>query len=182
MKKQANDLILEKKPTGEKIGSEETIRKMNELAAYTVHSRKEGYLIESFIVGYQLMQEMFLSDLTKAVLHKLGLEKIENKFMEESNAYNVNLKYVALTHDIELFELLEKARKMRNEIVHQIVEDETLELSKNKAKEAIVVVGDLIRAIADRLQGKKAIPVLTLYTKGWNDGMDHIAEMFKQGG
>lgn len=84
MKKQINNLISEKKPVGEKIGSEETIRKMKELAAHTVHSKKEGYLIESFIVGYQLMQEIFLSDLTKVVLHKLGLEKIEKNLRKKA--------------------------------------------------------------------------------------------------
>jgi hypothetical protein len=180
MEEKIDKLILDKKPIHEKIAGEKEIKKIVELANYASQSKEKGHSIESFLLVYQLMQDIFLPNLRRLVLHRLGLDELEKRFVEENSPYIINLEYVALTHDIELFGLLEKARKIRNEIVHTITKDETLEISQNKAKEALKLTGNLIYAIIDRLQGRKAIPVLTLYPKGWNDCREEVIKVIEK--
>jgi len=163
------NIIPDRKKSQDNIVIDKKLKNFVKLSEYAAKSKKEGYIIESFIIVYQIMQEMFLLELRRRTLVALGLRKLEKKFSKQQNSYNINLEYVALTHDIELFELLEKTRKIRNELIHKLSSDESFNVSKQKAAKAYKLVQKLVGEISKRLKGTKPIPVLNLYPKGWND-------------
>ena len=140
-----------------------------DLATYISLSETKGHIIESFIIIYQIMQDLFLTDLIFKTIKLLKLDDIEDEISNQQKAYNLNLEYVTLSHDLELYRLLERARKIRNEITHKLISDESFDVSQKKARDGFKLVKQIIKEINDRLKGDKSIPVLTLYPRGWND-------------
>lgn len=181
---QKENIIPESKSAGEMIASDKELNKFKKLLEYVVKAAKDGYPIEYFMVAYQVIQEIEVPRLRKMVLHRLGLKEFVKKFDDEKSAYSENLEYLALTHDIELFILLEKARKIRNELAHKLTESEDLEDARTLAKNALKgTFFNLLGAIQGRWNGVKLIPVLALYVNGWNDcskqTRKNIAKLFK---
>ncbi|MFH2139013.1 MAG: hypothetical protein ABII88_10995 [Candidatus Omnitrophota bacterium] len=158
------------KDLNQKLAKDKELKKFRELLEYVARSKEDGYVIESFIISYQVVQDIMLPRLRKIVLEQLGLGKLDNLLNEEKSAYSINLQYLALTQDLELYRLLEKARKIRNELAHKLTKHDSIKISQKKANEAIMlIVKDIFGAIQDRWDGVKTVPVLTLYPKGWND-------------
>ncbi len=152
------------------IASDKELNKFKKLLDYIVKAKKDGYPIEAFMVAYQVIQEIEMPRPRKMVLNHLGLKGFDKKFDEERSIYSENLEYLALTHDIELFNKLESARKIRNELAHKLTETEDLQDACTLANHALKgTFLNLLEAIKDRWNGVKSVPVLALYANGWND-------------
>ena len=164
------NFIPKQQVSNEGIPSSRELNKFREFTQYVCEAKEKGYVIESFLVAYQIIQEMELPRLKKLILQKLGLNKLIKDLSIERNPYVSNLNYLALSQDVELYILLEKARKIRNELSHKLTNFNNIKEPKEIARKALKdIIMNLFRAIQDRWNGDVAIPILTLYPKGWND-------------
>lgn len=80
--------------------------------------RSKDY-IKSAMLSWSYIEEYYLPTLISrlAEFHKLPLNK---SIIEKTNVNNIIYYYYMLSHDYELFVKLEKARKSRNKLVHNL--------------------------------------------------------------
>ena len=71
---------------------------------------------------------------------------------------------------MEMYELLEAGRKLRNDLVHKMYKSGSLDSIDEKArKSAHYNLYTLISPALSRLVGDEVTPSLQLYANGWND-------------
>jgi len=124
----------------------------------------DNYLA-AFLVASQTIESIFLPEKILYLTRKLGIYGIESS-SDKYNFFQKNLLYLALSHDNETFLLLEKFRKHRNDIVHR--------LKKEKESEKIEIeIKQFLKTcyvdILDNFVESRPVPVLELYSRGWND-------------
>lgn len=156
------------KPAKKKLISDKKLKIFVELNEFMLEVYSQGHEIEAFIMAPQIIDEIMLPSLRNAILSKLGLNHLKAAF-DNQKPYRAHLAYLALSHDEELFELLEKFRKLRNEVIHEVVKATSVKEIKVKAKKGLSLYAKLFGEIHDRETGLKPIPVLKLYEKGWKD-------------
>ena len=153
----------------------ETIDRIVSLTKYVNECKKNKHSIEALIIAFQIAGDIFVPMLIDFILYNLELNTCKSKYREQ-NEYNKNLSLLALTHDIKLYNLLEKLRKTRNIIAHDISSGKDIEKAKRKAEEGLELYKTISLEIRDRLNGKIPIPSLKLYLDGWNDSIRHITD------
>lgn len=94
----------------------------------------------------------------------------------KTNIQNLNLFYLCISHDEELYKKLEESRKLRNKVVHKLTTLGDMKSIKEFAKDCTRVNLDLQREIMKRFDGVVLIPSTNLYRNGWNDGLNVICK------
>ncbi len=135
--------------------------------------------LEAFIYFSQMIESIMLPMLVYKVMKKLKIQSHFNQFTK-LNFSNQILFYLALTQDEDLFVLLENFRRKRNNLVHNLIQLTNLDQTNKQAKEANMSYLKVFEGIDDREQGKIPIPVLTYYTKGYNQRGQDIRERLKK--
>jgi hypothetical protein len=106
-----------------------------------------------------------ISMITK--FHKLALNK---KVIDKANASTLIQYYYLISHDKELYDKLEEARKHRNSLVHYLYRSESMEKIDQLAKvSALYNINLIIHDIWDRESGEVPIPSMTIVVNARND-------------
>ncbi len=128
--------------------------------------------IEAQTLSWATIEQLFLPKLIAWIAreHKVNLPKK----VYELNAQNTNLIYLTFSHDIELFQKLEQARKDRNNIVHELAKMGNIDSIKKAAKESTKTNVLLQGEIMKRFSGEFPIPSINLYRNGWNNALSSV--------
>lgn len=139
----------------------------------------EKKYLEGLVVATQCIESVLIPLLINLIIKRLDLKGL---FLDYKNMkfYQLNLVYLSLSHDTKLYELLEKYRKLRNKIIHKITSFDTTTDIALKTKNGIKIFGKVYDEIDNRLRGKTPIPVLTLYSRGWNDYRKQVISRFSR--
>jgi hypothetical protein len=141
-----------------------------------IGKKKNSY--EKFLLSQSAIEKVLMPRLINFVAEHLKISIPQR--MVELNSEAVNHVYLAISHDKELFDLLEVARKKRNnDVIHRKINVENVDSQNDKKllKAAIGANFAVLIAILDRF-GKTPhpIPSLHLYSRGWNDCRKKILE------
>ncbi len=167
---------LPKEKIGKQSASTEQIKYLSVLIKHINKSIKKGYPIESFMVATHTIESILLPMLINLICRNLAEEDLPS-FFGSPTFYHLNLIYLALSQDTNLYKELEEFRNKRNKIVHRLSEFQDIKSAQKEAKLAIRKYKILARHIIERLSGKMRVPVLTYYSKGWNDCRKEILAM-----
>jgi hypothetical protein len=132
-------------------------------------SIENKFYIESHTLSWSTIEQLLLPRLISwlAEIHKLPLPKDAYKM----NAQNINIFYLVLSHDIDLFKKLEKARYGRNKIIHKLSKLGDITAINQIAKDLTKENLELQEEIMKRFNGDALIPSINLYRDGWNDAL-----------
>lgn len=134
--------------------------------------------MEAYFLAWSTIEQFMLPRLTRFVAQELKV--VIPKDTLEANCVHLIKYYYFLSHDQELFLELEGARKNRNKLTHKLYEksswSEIKKDYKRGLKKDIVKIFSLFQ---NRFIGKTQIPVLVLYTNGWNDALQKAQEVVK---
>ncbi|MCE9642756.1 MAG: hypothetical protein K8Q97_00365 [Candidatus Andersenbacteria bacterium] len=132
-------------------------------------SVKRRAYTESLLLSWAFVEQIMLPSLIRQVAHRLSFKNVP-KIDERVQAYQLISFYLFLTHDSQLYTKLLYANKLRREIVHGLqTSDDVYNLNKRARKATKYIVDEILGLFMDRLSGKVAVPVLALYSNGWND-------------
>lgn len=138
---------------------------------------------EAFLLSWGFVEQILLPSLIRLVAHRLKLTKLP-KIDENTHFAQLLNYYYFLTHDVDLYEKLSKANSMRNKIVHRLDEEKLRNLNSETKAAANYTLIQVSLSIASRLRGDVTVPVLELYSKGWNDFrkklLDHLEDLEKK--
>jgi len=135
--------------------------------------------IEAYLLAWSIIEQFMLPRLTRFIAHKLKI--VIPKGALEANCVHLIKYYYFMSHDQELFLELEKGRKNRNNLTHKLYEKESWSDIKKDFKKSLKK--DIIKIFSlfqNRFNGKTSIPVLILYTRGWNDGLQKAQGILKK--
>lgn len=141
-----------------------------------VKSKNKEYL-SSFLLMSQVLENILLPHLITYLILRLGVK--QNFISDETKPYALNRIYLALSHDNDLFKLLENHRTKRNQLIHKITQFKDLKKINKEAKEHLKICKHVSVEVLLRLKGTKEIPVLTLYSKGWEDFRKEVIKIIK---
>ncbi len=174
-----NDIKIEHEPLIESDKEKQLLM----LGKLGLKSLDEGHPLEAFIYFSQLIESVMLPVLTYRIMKKLKIKSYFKQFSKLSFA-NKNIFYLALTQDKELFILLENFRRQRNSIIHDIALLDDIKIIESRASQGFRDYVNLFEEIDDRELGKKQVPVLTYYVKGYNqrgkDARERLEKMVSQ--
>lgn len=134
--------------------------------ALTAYKNKQ--YLKSAMMSWSFVEEFFLPTVIEYIAKKQNISF--KRDLIESSVNHLIKYYYFISYDEDLYELLEKARTLRNEFVHKSYKSGSIEQIAKQAKESAKYnIHTLIGPILDRLSGKVTVPSLTLYANGWND-------------
>jgi hypothetical protein len=128
-------------------------------------------IFEAYFFLWALIEQVLVKQLIVFVSKYIKIKIPESLW--RSNQLSINNFYLAISQDNELFQRLEIGRKKRNQIVHKLIEVHKKGIVDKQIKEAFKKDFNSMDMIFDRLTGKSQIPVLMLYSNGWNDCVNH---------
>jgi len=142
-----------------------------ELMSQVIKAKKGHRYMEAYILEWSVVEQFLLPKLMLYIGDSLNI-KLPGK-LEEMHASQLIKLYLFLSHDKELYDSLEVARKTRNKLIHGVTKhtnwNEMKKGFRSGFKDEVI---PLLVLFQDRFSGKTPIPVLTLYRNGWNDASD----------
>jgi hypothetical protein len=134
---------------------------------------KDGSRMEAYFLAWTTIEQFMLPRLIRFVTKNINIVMPKDFF--GSHVAQTIRNYYFLSQDRELYLGLEKARKNRNKLVHEIYERKDWKsINAEYVKCLKSDIGPVFSLFQDRFKGKTKIPVLTLYKNGWNDGLEKI--------
>jgi hypothetical protein len=172
-----NNVILKEKPIP--IPSEKEKKEFLDLELEILNqvgkAVKGHRSMEAYFLAWSTIEQFMLPRIIRFTANQLKI--VIPKDALDANCVHLIKYYYFLSHDHELFLALEKGRKNRNKLTHELYEKNTWSEIKKEYKKClksdIVKIFSLFR---DRFNGKTSIPVLALYAKGWNDGLQKVID------
>lgn len=150
-----------------------------ELLHQFVKAYKGNRSMEAYILAWSVIEQFMLPDLIKIIASNLKI-KVPKNLADTHSAQLIKLYYF-LSHDLELYNSLEKARKRRNKLVHSMHSHENwLQIKKGYKTGTSEDIKPLLVLFRDRFTGKTKIPVLNLYANGWNDMREETLKIIKE--
>lgn len=136
---------------------------------------RKKHFVEAYIFSWATIEQVMIPRLMKFISGRLEIKL--SKSVWGLNQYVINQIYYCISHDKDLFDKLERGRKLRNQIIHKMYRQDNLSSIQKRALKGVKYNHrKLIPSILDRFSGKVPIPSLTLYAKGWNDSLDKAIE------
>ena len=121
------------------------------------------------MMSWSYIEEYFLPTSIKHIA-KHQKVKLEENFLEDTRAFNLIRFYFLISYDREMYLLLEKARKLRNKLIHQTYKSKSIKKIENLAKESAKFnVEIIVGSIFDREDGIVIAPALKIYVNARND-------------
>ncbi len=141
-------------------------------------SISDKHYIESVLLSWSTVEQLLVPKLLTYVA--TSLKVILPGDLDKLNAQTLNLVYYSFSHDKELYDRLEIGRKHRNDIVHKLYKQKTIDNIKGDCKKATrYILAEIHKPIMDRFNGKVPIPSVNLYKNGWNDALDEVINDIK---
>ncbi len=137
-----------------------------------------NHFIESQVLSWSLIEQILLPGLISFVAKNLKIKIPKNIY--KVNIQNIIYFYYCLSHDKDLYENLEKGRKLRNKVVHKLYKEENKKAIMNIAKESTLYNMLVLEAIEKRSMGEVLIPSVNLYRNGWNNALKKAVEIIKE--
>lgn len=135
------------------------------------------HFIEAQTLSWTTIEQLLLPRLIGWIAKMLKVNLPKDMF--RLNAQNINLFYLAISHDENLYKKLEKSRKQRNKIVHKLVSLGDIKSINKLAKECTLIHIELQQEIMKRFDGQVFIPSINLYKNGWNDALGSVIKKLK---
>lgn len=136
-------------------------------------------LVNNFLLAWSELEQLLLPSLIRQIAYKLKLKDIPNLSEKTSMSQLINYYYF-ISHDFDLYNKLKKGNKNRNDFVHNFMENHINNDVDKKIKEFyLYTISELLIPILKRLKDDIEIPVLTLYSKGWNDFRENRIKYLK---
>jgi hypothetical protein len=134
--------------------------------------------MEAYFLGWSVIEQFMLPKLIRFVSGNLKV--VVPKGSLETNYVHLIKYYYFLSHDHELYLALEKGRKNRNRLTHELSKKEDWGAIKRDFKKCLREdIVDIFSLFQARFNGKTKIPVLMLYSSGWNDGLKKAVEVIE---
>jgi hypothetical protein len=152
---------------------------MMKVIEHVVKEFKSKNWLSAYLVSWALIEEVMFVELLQYVAKHLKINI--PKALWDKNQETKNMFYYAITHDEEMYKLLEAGRKERNHVVHELID--TLEagsMDKKLKKDILYNMENIIKPLYQRMCGEIQIPSLTLYVKGWNDALSKTVEALRK--
>jgi hypothetical protein len=148
-----------------------------QVSGEAIMAYKTGEYIKSALLSWSYIEEYFLPVSIRFIAKRLSV-KLDEDIIEKSNAYQLIRYYLLISHDREMYDLLELARRLRNNMMHNIQESKSLDDINKKAKESAKHnLYSVLESMFDREEGKTVVPVLLI---GVNARNELRAEMRKK--
>ena len=120
-------------------------------------------------MSWSFIEEFFLPSSIEFIAKRQKI-MFKKELIENASAAHLIKYYYLISYDEELYELLNQARVLRNNLVHKAYKSGSIQEIANKAKESAKYnLYTAMEPILKRLNGEVAAPSLELYAKGWND-------------
>ncbi|MFA5993886.1 MAG: hypothetical protein WC823_02890 [Parcubacteria group bacterium] len=152
--------------------------KFNTIYYKSFKTIKKSIGIEGFILTWAFIEEIMLPSLIRWIAHRLKMKEMPN--IKKMTASQLIATYYFISHDLTLYKNLLRANSMRNDIIHGVYgesgSNKTVE-EYNRSKEYLL--NDVAVPILERFSGNPIVPVLTLYSQGWNECRDKIIAIIK---
>jgi hypothetical protein len=130
--------------------------------------------IEYFLILWSMLEQILLPDLIEYIAHRLSLKELPKlngkKFSELINIYYF------ISHDGILYKNLLTGNSRRNKLIHNLFQGDPKKVDKEVLRLNKYITEYLMVPILERSTGKFPIPVLSLYSKGWNDMKSKITD------
>ena len=133
--------------------------------------------VEYFLIIWSLLEQVLLPDLIKSIAHRLSLKEFPN--LDKKRFSDLINTYYFLSHDDVIYKKLLTTNNRRNKLIHDLFKGNPKKVDK-EALNIIMYLIDLIEQVIDRSSGKVIVPVLTLYSKGWEDMKLNITNKLRQ--
>lgn len=128
--------------------------------------------IEAYVLLWTSIEQFMLPTLMGFIARNLKLTLPPR--LSELPISHVTRLYYFISHDKELFLEIEKIRKSRNKLIHKMYVEKDWKSVKNKFKSGVKDMVITIEMLKDRLSGKKPIPSLQIYRRGWIDALEGL--------
>lgn len=177
-----NSLIMEKplppvKPDSKE--RKETEGMANQLLKQCLKATRSHHYYEAYMLGWTSIEQFLLPDLLGFVSKKLKIDL--PKDLPELPISHVIRLYYFISHDLELFRELERSRKIRNKLVHNLYKQQEWNHVKLSIKTDLKEMAILFGLFQDRFSGKTPIPALQIYRKGWNEALEQLKKNLLEG-
>ena len=124
--------------------------------------------MKSAMLSWSYIEEYFLpTSIEFVAMHQKV--KLDNEFLKGQTAFQLIRYYYLISYDREMYDLLEKARKHRNKMTHDIYTSKSIEIIEKRAKASAIQNLHTIGAMFDRQDGVIIAPALMIYTNARND-------------
>lgn len=138
----------------------------------------DKHFIEAHVLSWSVIEELLLPRLIGWIAKNLKINLPDGIFRQ--NAKVINFLYLTISHDKQLYDLLEQARIQRNIITHRVTEQKdikSINLIAIRSTRSNVII---MQEIEKRFQGEVLIPSINLYRNGWNDGLGSVIKKLDQ--
>lgn len=136
------------------------------------------HFIEAQTLSWSAIEQLLLPRLIGWIAKEFGVSL--SKETDRLNSQNLNLIYLCLSHDEELYKKLEICRRQRNKITHKLTSLGDIN-SVNKIAKSYTEANILLQQeIMKRFDGIVPIPSINLYRKGWNDALNSAIKVIRK--
>lgn len=124
--------------------------------------------INNFLMEWSYIENLLLPSLVRQIAGALSFKDIPKiEYTPFSQLINY---YYFISHDKNLYDNLVKGNKIRNKLLHSFEENHIKNDFKDESLKAYkYIVKKITLPILFRMKGEVVVPVLSLYSKGWND-------------
>jgi len=141
---------------------------------YALKAYKDEDYLKAAMTSWSYIEEFFLPTVIKYIAEKQKI-KYTKSMVDGMNAANLIKVYYFISYDEELYSLFEKARGLRNKLVHKAYGAGSIPEIERLAKiSADFNIKEVMLPLLKRLSGDEVPPSLLLYIKGWNDLRDKM--------
>jgi hypothetical protein len=130
---------------------------------------KNKHYLEAQTLSWAIIEQLLLPRLFTFIGKTLKISIPQNIF--KRTIENIILCYLFISHDEELYNMLNMGRKKRNQIFHKICEQKNIESINRFAKASLLLNLNIQKDIMKRFSGEFPIPSINLYRNGWNDAI-----------
>jgi hypothetical protein len=138
-----------------------------QLTEEAIKAFEEKDYTKAAILSWSYIEEYFIQTQIQ-IIAKRQKVKLNQDFLQGLTSYHLIRYYYMISYDLEMFESLEKARKLRNAMTHGIYSTKSIKSVGSKAKLSAKCNLDLINPMFDREEGKIIAPSLLIAVNARN--------------
>jgi hypothetical protein len=146
-------------------------------AAIQAYEKKD--YVKSAMLSWSYVEEFFLPTSIELIAKRQKIS-LDEELLNRANSYQLIRYYFLISYDRDMFNILEKARKLRNKMTHQIYKSKSLsEVEKRAQESAKYNLLTAFEPMFDRQEGKVVAPSLKIYFDARNDLRKEMKQKLK---
>lgn len=176
MVKKGNSPPPPTKKSPDTFGDKKFLQGIKNLTSHLSTYIEQKHYLSAFLVASQMLESYILPKKIETLTKKLKIKHIDCS-PDGYNFYLKNLIYLTISHDNDTYLLLEKIRKQRNGLVHELMKSSDAKKAETESKKFLKSgFIEVIDIFQDQDRGKRTVPVFELYSNGWNDCRDLMVQ------